>query len=66
MPIVTVLSKPKGLPIAIAHCPGTKFCELPNLTIGNLFAEILTAAISVTVSTPTTFPSKVRPSLRVT
>lgn len=66
IPIVTVLSKPKGLPIAIAHCPAIKFCEFPNFTVGNLSAAILTTATSVIVSIPTTLPSKIRPSLSVT
>ena len=66
IPTVTVLSKPRGLPIAIAHCPGIKFLELPILTIGKREDGIFTTATSVTPSTPTTLPSKLRPSLSVT
>jgi hypothetical protein len=54
MPAVTVLSRPRGLPMAIAHCPGARLSVLPNRTIGRLAASIFTTATSVTESTPTT------------
>ena len=66
IPVVTVLSSPKGLPMAIAHSPTCRASESPKLTIGRFSPLILTTAISVKGSAPTTCPSKVRPSLRVT
>ena len=66
MPAVTVLSKPKGLPIAITHSPGCKRSELPMETVGRLLDGIWITATSVTGSWPKTLPSKVRPSLSVT
>ena len=66
IPVVTVLSNPRGLPIAIAHSPGLSRSELPKATAGKLFASILTTATSVTGSLPKTLPWYLRPSLSIT
>ena len=54
IPVVTVLSKPKGLPIAIAHSPICTPSESANCTVGKDSASILTTAMSVILSSPET------------
>lgn len=61
-----MLFRPKGLPIAIAHCPATIVSEFASLTVGKLFASILITATSVTGSAPMTLPAKLLPSWRTT
>src|ERR1700730_16552771 len=51
-PAVTLASKPKGLPIAIAISPGFSFFELPSLAAGRIaFSSMRTRAKSVSVVT---------------
>ena len=66
IPRVTVLSRPRGLPIAIAHSPGRTLLELPRGATGRLAAATFTTATSVIGSEPSTLPLKLRPSGRVT
>ena len=66
IPAVTVLFRPKGLPMAIAHSPGFKSSELPRDATGRFSATTFTTATSVRGSPPSTLPLKLRPSGRVT
>ena len=53
IPTVTVLTKPKGLPIAIAQLPTLTSSELPQLTAFNLISVLtLSNAKSVLASAP--------------
>lgn len=47
MPAVTVLLRPRGLPIAMAHSPGLRSFEFPRGAIGNFSATTRTTATSV-------------------
>ncbi len=47
MPTVTVLSKPRGLPIAIAHSPGIKVSALPKVTVGKFSLLDIGAALVI-------------------
>ena len=63
IPKVTVLSRPKGLPTAMAQSPTSTASESPNGATGKgSEAATRTTARSVTGSEPTTEPSMVRPS----
>ena len=63
IPMVTVLSRPKGLPTAIAHSPTSSLSELPRGTVGQgPFPCRRTTARSVSLSMPTTVPGMRRPS----
>ena len=54
MPLVTVRSSPKGLPIATTQSPTRASVELPKCTKGSgLFATILSTARSEAASAPT-------------
>ena len=55
IPAVALFSKPNGEPIASTHCPGLSLAGSPNRTTGNPAAAILSTAISVRSSEPTTF-----------
>lgn len=66
IPKVTVLSKPKGLPTAIAHSPTCIWLESPRVATGRSLPLILTTARSEGSSTPFTSPWKVRPSCSLT
>ena len=66
IPAVTVLSRPKGLPMAMAHSPGFTLEESPRGATGRPEAATRTTATSVTGSLPKTLPLKLRPSGRVT
>ncbi len=62
-PVVTVASKPSGLPIAIAICPRRSFEELPSLAAGSVTsASTRTSARSVSGSSPSTRAVRRRPS----
>ena len=66
MPAVTVLSRPKGLPMAATHSPTLSWLESPIFSAGKSFASIFTTAISVCLSVPRTLPSNSRLSVRRT
>ena len=67
MPEVTELPSPKGLPMATTSCPTLSLVESPKATVGRVPpASILTTAMSVAVSAPSTLPSRLRPSASVT
>ncbi len=66
MPAVTVLSSPKGEPMAITHSPTRKRDTSPMRTVGKRVASILTTAMSVRRSAPTTRAENSRPSVSVT
>ena len=66
MPAVTVLSSPRGLPIAMAVSPGRTLSESPSGATGSRVATTLTTATSVRGSEPITLPVKLRPSVRLT
>ena len=56
IPVVTVLLKPKGLPIAITQSPTRSTSELPKVTAGKeSFVSILMTAKSVFGSSPRIF-----------
>src|SRR6056297_917954 len=63
IPLVNVLSRPNGLPIAIAQSPILISSELPNITVGkSLSGSIFNTAISISGSVPTTSAFFVLPS----
>ncbi len=65
MPAVTVLLRPKGLPIATTQSPTLMPSESPSLAVGKLFAgSIFSTARSVFGSRPITLASSSRPSLK--
>ncbi|MNQ99079.1 hypothetical protein D3C85_1148010 [compost metagenome] len=66
MPEVTVLSKPKGEPIASTHSPTFSFSDLPSFTVGRLAASTFSSATSVRASEPIRRAFSSRLSLRVT
>jgi len=68
IPKVTVLSRPTGLPTAIAQSPTCMEEELPRTATGNFspWGLIFTTAKSVISSVPRTSPLKLRPSFKVT
>ena len=66
IPAVTVLLRPRGLPMAMAHSPGLRLLELPRGATGSLSATTRTTAMSVSGSLPRTRPLKLRPSGSVT
>src|SRR5438034_4268344 len=55
---------PSVFPIASANCPTLSLSESPSEAAGRLSASILTTAMSVEGSDPTTSPTNERPSLR--
>src|SRR5438270_423321 len=68
MPLVTVCSRPNGLPMAITGSPTSRRSESPNGSAGRLLPSIFSSATSVRGSSPTTFalysrwsPSRRRP-----
>ena len=61
-----MLSRPRGLPMAIAHSPGRTEAEFPSGATGKPWAATFTTATSVRGSAPSTLPGKLRPSGRVT
>ncbi len=61
-PSVTLLSKPYGEPIAIAHSPGSTRSESPNFGTLRPFASTRITARSVLLSEPTTCASRFVPS----
>ena len=66
-PVVTVASKPSGLPIAIAICPRFSFEELPSFAAGRAALESMrNSARSVSGSSPSTLAERRRPSSVVT
>jgi hypothetical protein len=54
MPVVTVWSRPNGLPIAITGSPTCSLSESPNGSVGRPVASIFSSAMSVLPSLPTT------------
>src|SRR5215469_6720163 len=67
MPAVTVLSSPKGLPMATTHSPTLSASESPSCATGrSALASILSTARSVLGSRPRTFAGNSRPSLSAT
>ena len=52
-PVVTVVWKPSGFPIAITSCPGRSTRESPSSTLGRSRDWIRTTARSVSGSSPT-------------
>ncbi len=62
MPVVTVRSRPKGLPIAITGSPTCSAPESPSGITGRPVASTLRSARSVRGSRPTTLPGSSRPS----
>ena len=54
MPAVTLLSNPKGEPIANTHSPTLSLLGSPWMTLGRSVASILRRAISVLLSAPIT------------
>src|SRR5439155_1351217 len=67
IPTVTVRSRPKGLPIAIAHWPTRSWSESPSSATGSSAgASTLSTARSVFGSRPTSFAVNFRPSERRT
>ena len=62
-PVVTVASKPSGLPIAMAICPRFSFDELPSFAAGRATLELMrNNARSVSGSSPSTLAERRRPS----
>ncbi len=56
MPVVSVPSKPNGLPMASTFCPTTSASESPSRTVGSLRpASIRISARSLRESVPSTF-----------
>jgi hypothetical protein len=66
MPAVTVFSKPKGEPMASTQSPGCSALLLPSLTVGRPCASILSTAMSVLVSRPSTLALYSRRSVSLT
>ncbi len=57
MPVVTVCSSPKGLPIAMTGSPTCKRSESPNGSVASeLASSIFSRAMSVLGSLPTSRP----------
>ncbi len=65
-PAVTEFSKPNGEPIASTHSPTRKVLLLPSTTTGRLLALILSTAISVFGSCPSTLARNSRRSVSFT
>ena len=53
MPVVTVWSRPKGLPMAITGSPTCSRSESPKASVGRLLPSIFSRAMSVLGSLPT-------------
>ena len=66
IPAVTVLSNPKGLPIAATHSPTFNLLESPIFKTGRSLASILIMAMSVFLSEPRTLPLNSRLSVKRT
>ncbi|OPX96423.1 MAG: hypothetical protein A4E58_01750 [Syntrophorhabdus sp. PtaB.Bin006] len=67
MPAVTVVSNPKGLPMATTQSPTSRLSESPNVADGSVcFALILIRAMSVLASRPITVASYSLPSISFT
>jgi hypothetical protein len=66
MPAVMVFSSPKGLPMAATHSPTLSLSGSPMVTLGSPVASILSNAISVRLSVPTTFALNSRLSVSLT
>ena len=67
IPIVTVFSKPKGFPTAMAQSPTRNRSELPSTAVGQgPVPSNRTTARSVRGSVPTTTPFARRPSVSST
>ena len=66
IPAVTVLSSPKGDPIAKTHSPTRTREESPTGNFGKLLASIFTKATSVRGSEPINLALNSRLSVRVT
>ena len=66
MPVVTVCSRPKGLPIAITGSPTWSCAESPSGTTGSPRASTFRRARSVFGSRPRTFAGHSRPSESLT
>ena len=66
MPAVTVLSKPKGEPMAMTHSPTLSLPTSPIRSSGRLLASIFSTATSVRRSRPTTLALNSRLSVSVT
>ena len=62
MPVVTVPSSPKELPMAMTGWPTSNFSESPRAKTGNPWASIFSNARSVFSSRPTTLAEDSRPS----
>ena len=66
IPVVTVCSRPNGLPIAMTGSPTCSSAELPSGITGRPVASTLSRARSVLGSRPTTFAGSSRPSESLT
>ena len=66
MPAVTVLSSPKGEPMAITHSPTFSALTSPIFTAGRPVASIFTTATSVRLSAPMILALNSRLSVSVT
>ena len=68
MPVVTVLSRPSGLPTAITSCPTARSADVPSVATVRSFggSDSWMTARSVVASVPTTVASYIRPSPSVT
>ena len=66
-PVVTVDSKPSGLPMAMTSCPRLSSLELPSAAAGSVTgASTRSSARSVSGSSPTTLAVRLLPSTVVT
>ncbi len=61
MPVVTVASSPKGLPMAMTGSPTSSVAESPKGITGRPVASIFTTARSVLGSPPTILPGQLPP-----
>ena len=66
MPVVTVCSRPNGLPMAMTGSPTWLADESPSGMTVRPVASTFSSAMSVLESRPTTLPGSSRPSLSFT